>query len=182
MIGWMILGCEIGFWVFVLLGLFTRYVLKQKRLGLFFLICTPLIDIVLIIATIIDIKNGAQANFFHGIAAIYIGMTVMYGHGMIQWADQRFAYRFAGGPIPEIAAKYGIDHARRERKGWFKHLCAWAIGNGILYGMILYIGQSEQTQALATLSKIWTTVLIVDFLISFSYTVWKKEQPEPKRT
>lgn len=176
MIGWMILGCEIGFWIFVVVGLFTRYVLKHKKLGTFFLLCTPVIDLALIITTIIDIRNGAQANFLHGLAAIYIGMTIVYGHGMIQWMDKRFAYRFANGSKPMKPVKFGVEHAKREREGWLKHLLAFLIGNGILFGMVLYIGNDEQTKALSSITNIWTTVLFFDFLVSFSYTLWPKKE------
>lgn len=177
MIGWMILGCEIGFWVFVFAGLLTRYILKHKKIGALFLLCTPLIDLVLILTTIIDMKNGTQANFFHGLAAVYLGMTIVYGHGMIQWMDKRFAHRFADGPKPTKPARFGLEHAKIEREGWLKHLLAYLIGNGILYGMIFYIGNDVQTRALTNITNIWTTVLCVDFLISFSYTIWpKKEQ------
>lgn len=181
MIGWMIVACEIGFWIFVLMGLCVRYVLGYKKLGAALLLCTPLIDLVLIITTIFDIKSGETANFFHGVAAIYIGLTIVFGHSVIKWADARFAYRFAGGPEPVPPAKFGQEHAKRERAGWFKHLLAWTIGNLILLGMILYIGNAEQTQALSTITKIWTVVLVIDFYISFSYTIWKRKGPSASK-
>jgi len=33
---WLIAACEIGFWVVITLGLFTRYILKKNKLGLLF--------------------------------------------------------------------------------------------------------------------------------------------------
>ncbi|WP_337484736.1 hypothetical protein [Paenibacillus sp. OSY-SE] len=100
MIGWLILACEIGFWVFILLGLFARYRLRQRTLGSVLLFCTPLIDILLIVFTIIDLKNGAAATTFHGLAAVYVGVSIAFGKRMIQWADDRFAHLFAGAPRP----------------------------------------------------------------------------------
>lgn len=177
MIGWMIIACEIGFWLFVIAGLFTRYILKQKGLGTLLLFCTPLIDFVLIVATVIDIQNGAAVNIFHGLAAIYIAVTVVYGHGMIKWADERYAYRFAGGPKPIKQKQYGMSHAKIEQKGWYKHLLAWGIGNLILLGMILFIGNKEQTLVLTNITRVWTTVLVIDFLVSFSYVIWPRKEP-----
>ncbi|MGE8203846.1 hypothetical protein ACQKP0_04715 [Heyndrickxia sp. NPDC080065] len=175
MIGWLIIACEISFWVFVLLGLFFRYILKLKTLGGLFLLCTPLIDLVLVGATIIDLKNGAAANFFHGLSGIYIGVTVAYGHSMIRWADERFAYRFADGDEPVKKPKYGREHAKFERRNWVKHLLAWIIGCLFLWGMILLVGDTTKTNSLLNIIYKWTFVLGIDFLWSFSYTIWPRK-------
>jgi len=176
MIGLLIVACEITFWVFVLAGLFFRYILRAKRLGAAFLIGTPLIDLVLLAATAVDLRNGATANVFHGLSAIYIGVSAAFGHSMIRWADVRFAHRFAGGPPPEPGPKYGLEHARHERRMWYRHLLAWAIGCALLYGMILYVGDAERTAQLFWTIRTWTVVLVVDFLISFSYTLWPRKE------
>ncbi len=178
MIGWMIVACEIGFWIFLLAGLFVRYILGAKKLGVGLMLFTPIIDLILIIATVLDIQRGAEVTVFHGLAAIYIGITVAYGHSMIKWADERFAYRFAGGPKPAKLEKFGTEHAKRERAGWLRHFIAYVIGNLILAGMILFIGDSSETSALFNLSKTWTTVLVIDFAISFSYTLWPRKEPK----
>ena len=52
--------CEIAFWFVILLGLVTRYILNQQTLGLFFLALTPIIDLILIITTVVDLMNGAR--------------------------------------------------------------------------------------------------------------------------
>lgn len=178
MIGWIILACEIGFWVFVLTGLFFRYILRFKKTGGFLLLCTPLVDLFLIIMTIIDLRNGATANTFHGLAAIYIGITIVYGHGMIKWADERFAHRFAGGPKPVKDPKFGREHAKTERVGWYRHLLAWLIGCVLLLLMVWFVDAPTRTESLLGLIGKWTIVLFIDFLISFSYTIWPKKQRE----
>jgi len=180
MIGWLILACEIGFWVVVLAGLITRYILRQKKLGAVLLLLTPVIDLLLLLFTVIDLNGGAEASFFHGLAAAYIGVTIAYGHSMIRWADERFAYRFAGGAAPQKAAKYGQERARRERIGWYRHLLAWIIGVALLYGMIWFVGNPEQTEALLGLIKGWSAVLGIDAVISFSYTLWPKNPPKDR--
>lgn len=175
MIGWLIIACEIGFWIFVLAGLGARYLLKKKKLGAFLLICTPVVDLVLLAATVLDLKNGATATMVHGIAAIYIGISIAYGHSMIKWADRHFAHRFANGEKPPKKAKYGAEHAKREREGWLRHLLAWGIGAAFLVAIILYINNGQQTDQLFKTLQIWTLVLGVDFLISFSYTLFPKK-------
>ncbi|MFB9977281.1 vWA domain-containing protein [Pallidibacillus thermolactis] len=173
-IGWLIIACEIGFWVFVLAGLVTRYIFKKKKLSMILFICTPLIDLVLLFATYIDLVNGAVAEFVHGLAAIYIGISVVYGKQMIAWVDKQFAYRFSGGERPVKKKLYGMEYAREERKGWYRHFFAYIIGASIIGMILLSIGFSEQTAELIRPLNVWTVVIVIDFLISFSYTVFPK--------
>ncbi|SFC19870.1 hypothetical protein SAMN05443252_102159 [Bacillus sp. OV322] len=176
MIGWLILVCEAGFWLIVLGGLFIRYVLKQRKIGGMVLLCTPIIDLLLLIFTVIDLKNGAPATIFHALSAVYIGVTAGFGHSMIKWMDQRFSYWMADGPIPEKAPKFGSGHARAERIGWFRHFLSWMIGIALMYGMILYIGDSDSTEEIQKLIKWWSIALAIDFLYSFSYSLWPRRK------
>ncbi|GIO21421.1 hypothetical protein [Oceanobacillus sp. J11TS1] len=175
MIGWLIIACEIGFWVFVLAGLGARYIWNKKKLGAFLLICTPIVDLILLIVTVFDLKNGSIATAFHGMAAIYIGVSVAFGPQMIQWADERFNYRFRNGNKP-VKIKYGVAHAKKERNKWYRHLLAWFIGGIIFTGIILYINNNPQTEALQRTMLLWSGVLVIDFMISFSYTLVPKKQ------
>ncbi|MEJ8303022.1 hypothetical protein [Saccharibacillus sacchari] len=178
MIGWLIVSCEVGFWVIVLAGLLTRYVWKKKKAGAVMLAMTPVVDLMLLGATIVDIRQGSEAGFVHGLAAVYIGCTVAFGHRMIQWADERFAYRYANGPKPAEKAKSGQAHAAAQRQGWYRHLLAWTIGSILLAGMILLIGNADKSQALQAWIVRWGMVLGIDFLISFSYTLWPKGEKQ----
>jgi hypothetical protein len=178
MIPAIIIGCEIAFWVFVLAGLACRYLLRRRKLGAVLLYCTPIIDLILLIAVIIDLREGATATFAHGLAAVYIGVSIGFGHRMIQWADARFAHRFAGGPLPVKGAKFGKEHARLERNAWLQHLLAWAIGCFILYGIILWVDVESRTEDLLQIIRWWSMVLGIDFLISISYTLSPRKQKE----
>lgn len=175
MIGIFILACEIGFWLFVLAGLIARYRFNKNQLSLILFLCTPMVDLLLLIFTLFDLKNGAVADTFHGLAAVYIGVSIAFGRQMIKWADQQYAYRFADGEKPVKRKKYGKELAKEERKGWYRHLLSWVIGGGLLALMIVYINNLEQSFALVRFLFGWTIVLIIDFLISFSYTVFPKK-------
>ena len=175
MIGVLILAGEIAFWAFVLGGLVARYLLRRPRLGATLLLMTPVVDLVLIAATVIDLRAGATADFFHGLAAIYVGVSIAFGHRMIRWADERFAHRFAGGPPPKRPPKYGPEHARREREGWYRHLLAWSIGSALLLGMVLLVGDPARTESLSARAALWALILAIDFLWSFSYTLWPRK-------
>lgn len=175
MIGLLIVACEIGFWLLVLAGLACRYLLRRRRLGAVLLASTILVDLTLLVLTAIDLKRGATATFMHGLAAVYIGVSLVFGKDMIRWADQRFAYRFAGGPKPVSKPRYGLERARYERRMWAKHALAWLIGSSLLGAMTLWVGDLAQSQQLILTIARWGMVLIIDFLISFSYTLWPRE-------
>ena len=64
-----IIACEIGFWVVILAGLAARYLLGRRRLGAVLMACVPLVDLVLLVATVIDLRRGGQAELVHGLAA-----------------------------------------------------------------------------------------------------------------
>lgn len=149
----MIVACEIGFWIVIILGLFTRYILKKDKLGLFFLALTPVIDFILLIITAVDLYRGATATTAHAIAAIYIGVSIVFGKSMIKWADERFRYYvIKEGPRP--VKLYGLEYSMHYLKGWGKHVLSYLIGAGILAGVIFLINDSSRTEALLRVLQI----------------------------
>ncbi|QIM20116.1 hypothetical protein G7075_01445 [Phycicoccus sp. HDW14] len=166
-----IITCEVLFWVLVLAGLATRYLLRRPRLGGWLLVAAPLVDLVLLAATVLDLRGGATATTAHALAAVYLGVSVGFGHSMVRWADARFAHRYAGGPAPERAPRTGRAHAARERRGLARHLVAFAVGAGLLGLAVLVIGDPSRTGALTQMLRLWGLVVAVDALVSLSYTV-----------
>ncbi len=160
----------------IILGLFTRYVLKKNKLGLFFLALTPVIDFILLIITAADLYRGATATAAHAIAAVYIGVSIVFGKSMIKWADERFRYYvIKEGPKP--IKLYGIEYSKHYLKGWGKHVLSYLIGAGILAGVIFLINDPSRTEALLRVLQIWTFVLGIDFIISVSYFIWPRKRP-----
>lgn len=174
-IAWLIIACEVGFWIVIIAGLFIRYFLKKKTLGLIFLAMTPIIDILLLVATTIDLMRGATATSIHGIAAIYIGISIAYGKSMIAWADQKFKFHIMKDGTKPLK-KYGYDHAKQEAKGAFRHVLAFIIGATFLFIMIKVINEPSKTNALLDILKLWALVLAVDFIYSISYFIWPRKQ------
>ncbi|WP_069165058.1 hypothetical protein [Nocardia altamirensis] len=167
----LIIGCEIGFWVLIALGLAVRYLTSARRLSTVLLACVPLVDVLLLTAAVIDLRRGGETSFTHGLAAIYIGVSIAFGPQMIDWADQRFAHRFAGGPAPVRPPKTGSAHAARERVQWVRHLLAYAVAAVVLGLFTLLVGELDRTAPLWGVLAPWTVVLAIDFVVSFSYTV-----------
>ncbi|MEV0609116.1 hypothetical protein AB0I61_22355 [Polymorphospora rubra] len=164
-----IVACEIGFWVILGAGLVARYLLRLRRLGAALLVCVPLVDLVLLGATVIDLRRGATATFVHGLAAAYLGFSIAFGHSMVRWADQRFAHRFAGGPPPWKPPKGGLARVRYEWREWGKAVLAWAVACALLGGGILLVGDFSRTEELVAWVARLTVVIVIWLL---AYPVW----------
>jgi hypothetical protein len=57
--------CEVGFWVLLASGLVTRYLLRLRRTGVVLLVCTPLLDVVLLTApwrTCVAVRRRARCT------------------------------------------------------------------------------------------------------------------------
>ncbi|MDN4606580.1 hypothetical protein [Sporosarcina highlanderae] len=176
-IAWIIIACEIGFWVVIAAGLITRYIFNQKRLGLFFLALTPVLDLFLLIVTANDLHNGATATQIHALAAVYLGVSIAFGKSMIRWADEKFVYYFKKqGPKP--VRRSGMDYAKHSLKGSLQHVLAFIIGGAFLYLMIYWIDEPDRTQSLSEMLKLWLLILGIDFVLSTSYFIW----PKPAKT
>lgn len=144
----LIVACEVGFWVVLGAGLVARYALRMRKLGAVLLVCTPLVDVVLIVATVFDLRSGGEAKAAHGLAAIYLGVSVAFGHSMLRWADQRMAHRFAGGPPPVRPPKYGAARVRHEWREWGKFAVAWVVACSVMLLLMYVVGTPERTQVL----------------------------------
>lgn len=144
----MIAVCEIGFWVVLALGLVARYLLRWRRTSVVLLLGTPLLDVALLVATVIDLRRGGQASDVHGLGAAYLGFSVAFGHSLIRWADQRVNHRFFGGPEPWRPPRHGAAKVRHEWREWAKCLLACGIACGVMLLLIFVVGTPERTEAL----------------------------------
>lgn len=139
---------EIGFWVFILGGLAARYLLRRRRLGMVLLAATPVIDIGVLVATMIDLSGGGKATAVHGLAAVYLGFSVAFGPRMIRWADAKFAHRFAGGPPPPRPPRHGPAKIRHEWREFGRCVLGAGIAAAVLLVLIFVVGTPAQTTAL----------------------------------
>lgn len=173
----LIIACEIGFWLLLAAGLLVRYVLRRPRLGAALLLCVPLVDVVLLAATTVDLARGATAEFGHGLAAVYLGFSVVFGHGMIRWADQRFAHRFADGPPPTRPPRSGAARAKSEWKEFAKAVLACGIASGLLLLAIAVVGDAERTAQLDGWIGRLAVVLAIWALWPVTHTLWPSKAP-----
>ncbi|MGK0699646.1 hypothetical protein ACR3I8_08840 [Priestia flexa] len=114
-----ILG-EVAFWMFLSLGLLSRYVWKKEKLSLILLAATPLIDLFLLGVTFMDLSNGTKPTFFHGLSAAYIAFSIVYGHQTIKWADQWANYRWNNGTLPEKITLVGEVRKQEQWRSFYR--------------------------------------------------------------
>ncbi|MET7620199.1 hypothetical protein [Streptomyces sp. NPDC005408] len=177
MIVTLIVICEVGFWVLLAAGLTARYLLKMARFGAGLLLLEPLLEVVLLVVTAIDLKNGAEPDWKHGLAALYIGYTVAYGHYTIKWIDGHVAHRFAGGPPPHKPPRYGTARAKHEGKLWLRTLLAAAVAVALLQIAIWYVGDASRTGSLSSWQLTALRAAAIHGLIALTYTIWPKKGP-----
>lgn len=154
-----ILACEVGLWVLLGLGLLLRYPGRARGLSTAVLLTIPALDVVLVIATAVDLHRGAEADATHGLAAMYLGFSVAFGPALIRWADVRFAHRFADGPEPVPAPRSGPGRQRHLMREWFRVVNAATISSLVLLGLVLFVATSEQdTTLMWWMGRAWVIV------------------------
>ena len=171
----LIIICEVGFWVLLAGGLALRYLARAPRVGAAVLLCEPLLEVVLLVVTVIDLRNGAEPDWKHGLAAVYIGFTATHGHYMIKWADGHVLHRFAGGPPPVKPPRYGTARAVHEWKMSARGIGAALIAAALLQLAIWYVGDAGQSESLRQWQLKMGWVIGISTVIALSYTIWPKQ-------
>ncbi|MEV7300440.1 hypothetical protein [Streptomyces clavifer] len=180
MIVTLIVLCEVGFWVLLAAGLALRYVAKKPRLGAAVLLCEPLLEVVLLVVTAIDLKNGAEPGLRHGLAAVYIGFTVGLGHSTVKWVDARVAHRFAGGPPPVKPPKYGMARAAHEWRTAARWIVAALTAAALLQAAVWYVGGDGDTGSLRMWQQKMLWLIGINLVIAAGYTLFPKQEPRDR--
>jgi hypothetical protein len=144
----LIVGCEVAFWLVLLLSFSVRYLLHRTALSRWLLLSLPLIDVLLLVFTALDLSSGATATFAHGLAAVYVGFTVAFGSLAVRWADAHFAHRFAAGPAPPEAPTGGWSAVRFDLELWLRCIVAWVIALSLIEALVAYVAIDAVTQPL----------------------------------
>lgn len=173
----LIAACEIGFWVLLAAGLAFRYLLKMPRTGLALLLCEPLLEVVLLVVTALDLKNGAEPNWTHGLAALYIGYTVGHGHRTVKWLDGHAAHRLGGAPRPLGPPRHGMARARHEGKVWLGTLLGAAVATVLLQAAMWYVDDPSRIGSLESWQSLAWRVTAIHGVIALTYAIWPKKAP-----
>ncbi|WP_051159909.1 hypothetical protein [Streptomyces sp. FXJ7.023] len=164
----LIIACEVGFWVLLALGLGARYLLRWRRTSVVLLLCEPVLELVLFAVTAWDLKNGAEPGWEHGLAALYLGYTVAYGHYTIRSPP----------PPPAKPPRYGMPRARHEGALWLRTLLAAAVAGALLQGAVWYVGDGGDVSSLRSFQWTALRVAAIHGVIALTYLLWPKKAPQ----
>ncbi|EMF30562.1 hypothetical protein ACPCIX_08195 [Streptomyces pseudogriseolus] len=173
----LIIACEVGFWVLLAAGLGFRYLLRMPRTGLALLLCEPVLEVVLLVVTAWDLKNGAEPDWTHGLAALYIGYTVGHGHRTVKWLDGHAAHRLDGRPLVR-APRYGPARARHETRVWLGTLTAAAVATALLQAAIWYVDDPSRVTSLESWQYTAWRAAGIHGLIALTYWLWPRKTPK----
>ncbi|WP_406365534.1 hypothetical protein [Streptomyces sp. NBC_00645] len=172
----LIIACEVGFWVLLAAGLAVRYLLKWRRTSVALLLCEPLLELILFAVTAVDLRNGAEPGWEHGLAALYIGFTVAYGPYTIRRLDGYAAHRLADGPRPPKPPRHGMARAAHEGRLWLRTVLAAAVACALLEGAIRYVGDGD-TSSLRSFQWVSLRAVVIHGLVALTYAIWPKKAP-----
>lgn len=136
----LVVACEVAFWVFLLAAVVARYGLHRRRASTVLLLCEPLLEVVLLVATVGDLLRGSEATWTHGLAALYLGFTVGFGKLTVHKVDAWVAWRFADGPRPPRPPRHGPEARAHEWRLWGRVVVAWVVSAAVL-GVLLLLAQ-----------------------------------------
>ena len=159
------------------MALAVRYLLAKERLSRALLLCLPLVDVLLLPFTAMDLRRGATATFAHGLAAAYVGFTLAFGGIAIKWADAHFDHRFAAGPVPAKALSGGWQAVRYDFNLWVRCIVASIITVALVEALVQLVGSSEATLLLLAWHKRAFGAIVLWFLFGPAWslaTEWRR--------
>ena len=159
-----IVASELAFWALLVGGLYVRYAHDRPRLSAAMLVAAASTDLVVLVVAGLDLAGGAEAQSSHVFAALAVAYSVAYARHLVGIAD-RFVLRRLG---REVAERRQPPKAVRERAGWYRHARMWAVGVPLLGAFYVL---ADDGRALAAAAGIWTAILVIDFIVSFSYSL-----------
>lgn len=137
---YLIIGCELAFWMILLLGFVVRYGCKKQKLSSVLLSLVFFVDFLLLFVTIWDIRQGRRATFSSTLAPFYLGFSLMWGHRIITWFDRYLLYKLGQGEAPKCYLP--VEREQRLRYEWQNFLLdsGSIFLTGILLLLCVYVG------------------------------------------
>ncbi|MFJ9696630.1 hypothetical protein [Kitasatospora sp. NPDC101183] len=172
-----IVAAEVSWWIVLGLALCARYLLRWRRTSTALLLGLPVVDLVLYALTVLNLRNGAEASWMHALAASYAGFSVGYGPSLVAWADRHFLHRFAGGPKPPPAPKYGPERTAHEWSIAKRTVVSAAITLGLITLLVPLSAGTAQFGAFAQWYWKLGLAAVVNLVVAACYSLWPKQPP-----
>lgn len=178
-----LIASEVIFWVFVSLALLLRYWFRMKKASLAAFIILILNELAVFLVGVLDYIAIGMISQFQILIIIFILYSIIFGRSdfkkLDRWIQKKVA-QMKGEPIPDFGEKpkrqlYGKEHAKEERKGFYKHFLIFVVAH-IGFALLLAFVKTDDNNLIGGISNIWTKILIIDFIWSFSHTIWPKKE------
>ncbi|KZE69515.1 hypothetical protein AWM68_01160 [Fictibacillus phosphorivorans] len=194
---------EVIFWFSTLSFLLVRYWFNLKKLSVAFFVLFLTNDLWIATMGYFDYLRTGVFSAYQIIILIVIAYAFIYGKSDFQKLDafiQRKVAKWRGLPVPELRSTkplYGMEHAKQERRNFYKHLIAFIVVQClfvVMFGLsdavtnikidTLFAEWYDQKQTelfyksdtANNITRIWAIILAIDLVISLSYTVTPKKE------
>ena len=162
-----IVASEIAFWSLLVGGLYVRYAHDRPRAGAAMLLAAASTDLVVLFVA--GARPGGRRRRPDLARLRRPGRRLLRRLRAPPRRDRRPLR-----PAPPRPARWPsaprAPKAVRERAGWYRHARMWALGVAAARRRLPARGPDEG-DALAAAAGIWTAILVIDFVVSFSYSV-----------
>lgn len=195
---------EVIFWSSLIGFLLLRYAFDLKQLSKYAIVIWLASDLWLLTIGILDYTQTGTFDRFQIIILIFLIYAFTFGKNDFKrldgWIKKAVARWKCGTPPQNDAGSdgrlYGTAHAKSERRKFYVHLIIYIAAHA---GFILFQGydvtsvaelvnnldaandggspdgETELISSISGISAIWTFILLIDFIWSFSYTLWPKK-------
>ncbi len=207
----LLVGTEVVFWVLVGSFLVLRYLLGLRRAGAAMLGLMLLNELLVAALGLLDYQRTSEFAGYQIVVLAFIAYALTFGKEDFRRLDERIermvlAWKGQAQPAPTPASRperpvlSGAEHSRKERRGWYVHLAIFVVGQTVFLAMgeswpatiltgelppsALWTGKwsGAETSTLTLASRVWCVVLVVDFVWSFSYTLFPRRTKAPVAT
>lgn len=169
----LVVASEVSFGVFLLAGLLVRYVLKRPRTGAVLLMLSPVGYGVVLVFGAFDLAGGGTAELAHVMGAILVSIAVVSGKHHLHELDGWIQRKINREPKPQLTS---AQHAAKQRQGWYRRFPECLLALALMAGGYALTGfNAEHGAALVNGMRFWAIILAIDFVWSFSYTIFPKD-------
>lgn len=190
---------EALFLVFISAFFIMRYWFHQHVIALGAVLLLIVNELFLALLAIFDYMKTGKVDSFQIITILFFIYLLFEGKKDFRKLDLYFKRKvneWKGIAVPVLpqeekskTVKYGRIHAKQERRGWYEHLLIFIIAQIIFLNVSSFSGFGNisfnsigalfkiyEDEQINKANSIWGIILVIDFIWSFSYTLWPRKE------